>query len=239
MTCPQCIGIQKLFDDATARRELRRWQRRGPPKSTALLLQGLDEALAPDGGTSGLTFLDIGGGIGAIQHALMDRGAAGGTHVDASPAYLQVSRGEAEARGYAHLIRYVEGDFVELAPTLTAADIVTLDRVVCCYPDMPALLDAAASRATSVLGLVFPRDHILNRLGVRAINLVQALRRHPFRVYLHPPEAVHTRLEAQGFRRSSEARTLLWHAWVYRRARGGVEEQDRPATDPAPSPDAP
>ena len=64
----------------------------------------------------------------------MDRGAAEGTSADASPAYLAAARTEAESRSYANRMRYVDGDFVEPAGELDAADIVTLDRVVCCYP---------------------------------------------------------------------------------------------------------
>ena len=129
MTCCQCQGIEQMFDDRMARRQLRHYRRKGPAKATRRLL----EAIAA-GGIGGRTFIDIGGGVGAIQHDLMGRGAASGTSADASPAYLAAARTEAEARGYANRMRYVDGDFVEQAGELEAADIVTLDRVVCCYP---------------------------------------------------------------------------------------------------------
>ena len=138
MSCSQCCGLERQFDDAHALRNLRRFRRKGPAKATRWLLG----AVAQDG-VEGRTFIDVGGGIGAIQHELMARGAAGGAHSDAAPAFLRAARSEAEARGYADRMRYVDGDFVERARQLPAADLVTLDRVVCCYPDMPALLGAA------------------------------------------------------------------------------------------------
>lgn len=105
-----------------------------------------------------MSLLDIGGGIGVIQHELRAAGVTGITGVDASRAYLAMAREEAERRGYAGDARYVYGDFVALADGIAPADIVTLDRVVCCYPDMAALMDSAAAKAGRFLGLVYPRD---------------------------------------------------------------------------------
>ena len=212
MTCRQCDGIERQFDGAVARRQLRRFRRRGPAKTTRWLLDAITE-----GGVRGRTFLDIGGGVGAIQHDLMDRGAEGGTHADASSAYVETARSEAEARGYANRMRYLEGDFVELADEIEPADLVTLDRVVCCYPDMPALIGASAPRAKRALGLVFPRDTRLIRAGITAINLVQRIRRHPFRVFLHRLADVEERVEGHGLSKRFHRRSLLWHVLVFTR----------------------
>src|SRR5690606_33180807 len=114
---------------------------------------------------------------------LMRSGAARGTHADASPAYLAASRAEAERRGHAERIRYVAGDFLDVHEELPEADIVTLDRVVCCYPDMPGLIDASAAHARTALGVVYPLDAGWVRGVFRLINVIQRLRRHPFRVF--------------------------------------------------------
>jgi acetyl-CoA C-acetyltransferase len=58
-------------------------------------------------GVAGLTLLDIGGGVGAIQHALLDAGVEQATDVDASSAYLDATRTEAQRRGLAPLARIV------------------------------------------------------------------------------------------------------------------------------------
>ena len=44
-------------------------------------------------------------------------------------------------------IEFRLGDFLTLAPELAAADLVTLDRVVCCYTDFEPLLRVSASKA--------------------------------------------------------------------------------------------
>lgn len=209
MTCCQCQGIEQMFDDRMARRQLRQYRRKGPAKATRRLL----EAIAA-GGIGGRTFIDVGGGVGAIQHDLMGRGAARGTSADASPAYLAAARTEAEARGYASRMRYVDGDFVERAGELEAADIVTLDRVVCCYPDMPAMLGAAASLARSSVGLIIPRGTRLMRFGVGVANLIQRLRRHPFRIYVHDPDEVEAVLAEHGMSRRYLRDGLVWRVMV-------------------------
>lgn len=212
MTCSQCRGIEEFFDDGTARRELRRYRRRGPNRTTRLLLDALEEE-----GVAGRTFLDVGGGVGAIQHELMDRGAAGGVHADASPAYLDASRTEAQRRGTAARVDFVEGDFVEVARDgrVGPADVVTLDRVVCCYPDMEGLVDATAERARQVYGLVLPRVNLLSRIGFWVINRVQSLRGHPFHVFLHETGEVEARVRARGLRKRFHRRTLLWQVMVF------------------------
>ena len=205
-----------MFDEKMARRQLRQYRRKGPGKGTRELVD-----VVAGNGVEGLTFVDIGGGVGAIQHELMERGAAGGTSADASPAYLAAARAEARARGYADRIRYVEGDFVERAEEVGAADLVTLDRVVCCYPDMPALVGAAARLARRTFGLVMPRGTWFIRGGVAIVNLFQRLRRHPFRVYVHDPGDVEAVLGEYGLQRRYMREGVVWRVAVYGREADG------------------
>ena len=213
MTCSQCVGIERQFDDAVARRHMKRYKRRGPAKMTRVLLDALISE-----GAAHATFLDVGGGVGAIQFGLLEAGAAGGTSVDASPAYLEAARQEASSRGHAGRVRYVAGDVVEVQHGIEPADLVALDRVICCYHDMPALVDATASRARRAYALVYPRDTRLTRLAIGLLNLAQRLRRHPFRAFVHPTSAVEARVEAHGFRRVFLRRSILWQAVVFRAA---------------------
>jgi ubiquinone/menaquinone biosynthesis C-methylase UbiE len=128
MSCCQCEGIREEFDPRLAKRELRRYVRSGLRKSTRLLLEGIRAC-----GLRSATLLDVGGGVGVIHHELLGDGtASAATHLDASPAYISVAREEATRRGHGDRVRFIEGDFVELASSLEAVDIVTLDRVICC-----------------------------------------------------------------------------------------------------------
>jgi ubiquinone/menaquinone biosynthesis C-methylase UbiE len=91
--------------------------------------------------------VDIGGGIGVVEMELADSGLGSATVVEASPAYFEVARSEVESRYGSRPTQFVVGDFAAMASTLADADVVTLDRVVCCYPDAEDLLRAAAQRA--------------------------------------------------------------------------------------------
>lgn len=212
--CPHCRDADNLFDRREAQRRLERYRRRGPEGTTRLLIEALSAL-----GVRGATLLDIGGGVGVVHHELLRAGAARATDVDASSAYLAAARRESERQGHAERVSYVHGDFVALAPEIAPADIVALDRVICCYPDMPALVGAAAARAGRLLGLVYPRDTWWVRLGLRAVNAGFALQRVAFRVFCHPTAAV----EAEA-RRAGLARRLLhtrgpWQVVVYERER--------------------
>lgn len=210
MPCAQCRGIVQEFDDRFAGRDLRRYRRRGPLGTTRRMLEGLLAA-----GVRGRTFLDVGGGVGVLAHELLAAGARSGMHVDASAAYVSAAREEARRRGTAERVTFMEGDFVALSSHLGAFDMVMLDRVVCCYPDMPALVDASASCAHRVLALAFPREHLFMRISVGALNLIQRLRRRPFRVFLHGPRRIEARVRAHGFRPLRRERSPLWHIHLY------------------------
>ena len=122
---------------------------------------------------------------------------------------------QAETRGYADRVRFVEGDFVELAGEIEAADLVTLDRVVCCYPDMPALVGSAARLTRRALGLVMPRGTRFMRAGVAVANLFLRLRRHPFRIYVHDPREVEAVLAEHGLERRYVREGLAWRVAVF------------------------
>lgn len=185
MTCAQCQGIEGFFDRGTAERNLRTYRKRGPDRTTRLLIEALESE-----GVAGLTLLDIGGGIGVIQCELLKAGAAHATDVDASSAYLTAAQGEAERQGLADRVEYRRGNFVDLAPELASADIVTLDRVVCCYHDPRSLVGLSAAKAAKLYGLVYPRDTWWSRTPIALVNLVFRLRRNPFRIFVHPTAAV-------------------------------------------------
>lgn len=213
--CSHCRDADNVFDQQDARQRLARYRRRGPEGTTRLLIEALRAA-----GVRDATVLDVGGGVGVVHHELLRAGAARAIDVDASSAYLAVARDESERQGHAGRVQYVHGDFVALAPDIASADIVALDRVVCCYPDMPALVGAAAARAGRILGLVYPRDVWWVRLGIRAINAGLALQRTAFRVFCHPTAAVEAEVRRAGLTRRLHKASGPWQVVLYERASG-------------------
>ena len=217
MSCAQCKGIESQFDRGEARKKLRHYRRRGPDKTTRMLIEDLRAALtASDAHDSVL--LDIGAGIGAIHHELLNGRVSRAVHVDASTAQLAAAREETERRGHSGRVEFVFGDFVALADTIPAADIVTLDRVICCFDDMHGLVRRSARKAGRLYGAVYPRQIGWMRIAIAAVNLFQRLKRTTFRVFLHDPAAIDAELRAAGLERRSWRQTLGWEVVVYARA---------------------
>ncbi len=164
-----------------------------------------------------MTLLDVGGGVGAIQHELLSAGASSAINAEASAAYIDAAREEAERQGHVDRVSFRYGDFVELALDVAPADIVTLDRVICCYHDMQRLVGLSSSLARKYYGVVYPRDTWWMKIGFAIINLGLWVRRSPFRIFLHPSEAVDAVVRRHGLERRFYGKTAFWHVVVYAR----------------------
>jgi 2-polyprenyl-3-methyl-5-hydroxy-6-metoxy-1,4-benzoquinol methylase len=210
--CCSTEAIASQFDQDTANEELRRYRRDGPVPTTQALIDALVAR-----GVADAEVLDIGAGIGAIHHALLERGARRAVHVDISNDYLEAARLEADRLGHAVRVRFVRGNFVDLAPKIDVADVVTLDRVICCYPDLEGLVTRSAERARRLYGAVFPRDRTLVRLGIVFMNLAKRLRGSAFRSYFHSPALIDEMLLRAGLVRQNTQRTWFWEVVVYTR----------------------
>lgn len=212
MNCCQCQGIEELFSQQYVNKELSRYRTNGPDKTTRMLTEAIKEA-----GVNGLTLLDIGGGVGLIQYALLDAGVRKAMSVDASAAYISAAKEEAQRRDLADRVSYRHGDFIDLAEEIAPADIVTLDRVICCYNDMEKLVHLSAERARKLYGLVYPRDTWWVKIGLALENFFFWIRRKPFRSFVHPTKSVEDILSRNGLKRSSYHQTQVWQVAVYSR----------------------
>jgi Methyltransferase domain len=210
--CSQCDGIERLFNESTARKELEDYRKKGPSKTTRILIDTLKA-----NGIQNMSLIDIGGGVGAIQHELLQAGAQNAVNVDASTAYITAARKEAERLGQSERVTYHQGNFVTLAPEIEPADIVTLDRVICCYPDMEALVGLSSSRARQFYGVVFPRDTWWMKLGRPVLNGLFWLQRNPFRFFVHSTQAVEAVISANGLKRYFHRNSGVWQVIVYGR----------------------
>ena len=140
-----------MFDTRFARRRADRYRRRGLDKTSRRMVDLLAQR-----GVQDATVLEIGGGVGEIQIELLKRGAASATNLELSPAY------DAEARqliAETGLTGRVERRLIDIAANPAAvkpADIVVLNRVVCCYPDYSTLLATAADHARQQVVFSYP-----------------------------------------------------------------------------------
>jgi magnesium-protoporphyrin O-methyltransferase len=202
------------YDEKRAASQLQSYRDKGPIPSTRALIQELRAQ-----GVGGATLLDIGGGIGAIQHELLEAGVTHATSVDASGPYLNAAREEAKRRGQGDRVTYVHGDFVDLADSTASAEIVTLDRVINVYPNWERLTELAAARAQRLFGLVYPRDTRMTRLVVFGMNLMLRLKGKPVRAAIRSSDVIERIAHENGLLlRFARDVGPAWHVAVFRRA---------------------
>ena len=207
----QCSGLE-IETKKRALEDLALYRKGKPANTTPLLVNALISQ-----GVEALSLLDVGGGIGTIQLELLRAGAVAATSVEASSAYVQVARELAAQSAREHQITYVHGDFVSLAGTIPDADIVTLDRVICCYDDVKSLVSLSASKARRLYGVVYPRSAWWVRVPLFLENLGYRLRRSPFRAFVHSSELVNQLIQHAGLKEVYHKHTLAWQVVVYQR----------------------
>ncbi len=201
---------QRQFSEAVARRDLTRYRTRGPDQTTRLLRDAIL------GAGNAQTVLDVGAGVGTLGFELLAAGAERVTAVEAAPAYIAAAREEAGRRNVSDRLDLMPGDFVSIAEAVKPADVVTMDRVVCCYPAYQPLLEAALRRSRRLLA--YPRDRWYVRAAVWLQNRSRALLRNPFRGFVHSVRGMEALLERHGFVRLRRHETLKWSADLYVRA---------------------
>lgn len=211
--CTQQQGLNQVFTPEHARAEAERYRQHG--------LEGFDRLLADAiarRGVRGATVLEVGGGIGGIQLELLKAGAAHTVDVDISRGYVQAAHELAGVLGYGDRAEHHALDFAREADGVDTADVVVMNRVICCYPDMPALVEPAARRARRVLALVFPRDTWWVRLGVRLLNAGLWLIRRDFRGYAHPNAPIIALAGAGGLRPVQDRTRGPWRMVIFERS---------------------
>lgn len=213
MSCGRCITIEEHFDQSYVAKELQLYRSRGPEKTTQVLI----DALIAEG-VSDMTLLDIGGGVGAIQHGLLRAGVSSCISVEASSAYIEAAKEEAQRQGHVKSIIHHYGNFVDLAADIPQCDIVTLDRVICCYPDVEELVEKSSALAGKLYGLVYPLNNRKGRLLGVLENLIYRLHRRSFRYFVHSTEVVEDIVRRNDFTRHFYREIGKWQIVVFGRS---------------------
>lgn len=206
-------GYRTIFSEKSAQSEAKRYRRRGLDKLSRRIAELIREQ-----GIGGRTVLEVGGGVGGIEIELLKAGASRATNVELTPTYEQAAVELLMETGLRDRVDRRLGDFVEAAADVEAADFVILNRVICCYADMPRLAAAAAQHARSTLVLSFPNDHWWTRAGLSVANLGFRVFRVQFQVFMHPPQRILAEVEGHGLRPTFNHRGLIWQVASLERA---------------------
>jgi len=211
VNCCTTNGTNKYFSGHAGRFE-KRFRSRGLDKPSRLIADALTRE-----GIREKTLLDIGCGAGGLHLTLLQRGARSSQGVEIAEGMLGAARSLAAQLGLADKVTYRQGDFVLMNWGISSADVVILDKVVCCYPEYEELIAKSADKAVDFYAVSFPRDAVVPRLGFRCIAWLGTLLKWSFHPYYHNPLAIVAAIRKRGFREVYSGRTPLWSVNVFRR----------------------
>ena len=175
-------------------------------------------------GLGGRTVLDVGCGAGDLALAAVDRGAARASGIDLSPGGIEEARRLAAERGLSDRAAFSVGDGAE-AP-LDRHDVVTLNRVLCCYPSVERLLENSLGAAGSIYAYTAPVHTGVvgrfNRISVAISNAWFRLRAKKFggfQAFVHDLDRVDQTIASAGFRRVHRSHErITWQLAVFARS---------------------
>ena len=201
---------ERMFGAKQARLDARRYRKRGVRGTSRDLVE-----LAGD--VSGASILEVGGGVGAIELELLAAGAERATDVELSSEYEEEALKLLAERGLSDRVERRVGDFVE-EPGVPH-DVVVMHRVVCCYPDVDALVGAGAACAQRRMVLTYPQERRLTRAGIRAINFFMRLNGSDFRAFVHPVARITAAASEKGLALDERRRRgIFWESAAYERS---------------------
>jgi 16S rRNA G966 N2-methylase RsmD len=211
--CCSPKGYRWIFSERSARSEARRYRRRGLDATSRRIVEFLKQQ-----GVEGRTLLEVGGGIGAVQIELLKAGASRATSIELTPTYEEAAGALLRDMGLEDRVERRVMDFAATAESVEAADIVIMNRVICCYPDMPKLAGAGADHARELMVLSFPRRAAWTRLATSLLNLALRVTRREFHVFLHPPGEIIATSEDRGLRPVLNQAGVFWTVAAMRRS---------------------
>ncbi len=172
-------------------------------------------ATLPQGRVTGARVLEIGGGVGALQAALLLKGASAGEVIELVNAYRPYAQELAEGAGVADRSSFRVADLLGEPDMVEPADIVILNRVICCSADGIELTGAAAALTSGMLVLSFPRATPLARWLARAQDALFRLVGRRFRIFVRPAADVKAAAEKAGLRLAAHRSGLVWEFMAF------------------------
>ena len=211
--CCSPKGYRWIFSEKNARSEAQSYRKKGLDPTSRRIVDYLKER-----GVAGRTLLEVGGGVGAIQIELLKAGVTRAISVELTPTYEQVALELLNEAGFADRVERKVTDFAQSAGDFAVADIVIMNRVICCYPDMPVLAGAAADHTGEVLVMSFPKRTWWTRALLLIGNLGLRVTRREFQVFVHPPDQILAEAARHGLGKALDERGIFWEVAAAQRA---------------------
>ena len=149
---------------------------------------------------------------------LLKEGAAGATGVDISGGMIERARKFSNDLGVAGRAEYVVGDFVEVAETIRDADITLLDKSVCCYENIDALIQTSTAKTKHLYALSHPKQNLFMELAFKGHIAFAKLFKWKFHPFWHDWQKLREDVQHLGFELVYSKATPMWQVLVFRRA---------------------
>jgi magnesium-protoporphyrin O-methyltransferase len=212
MSCCNNDAIEKQFDKNRVANKVNQYHSKGINKETRILVDSLKSI-----GIEGYSLLDIGCGFGAIGMELLDSGLATVENIEASSSFLESAKTESKKRNLIDKTKFTFGNFTEIAESVSAADIVTLDKVICCYDELEPLVKLSCEKTVKHYGVIYPRDSWWAKAAIGFENLMRKIKGNTFRVFIYSTEEVDSLIKEQGLRRVFYKSMMVWQVVIYSR----------------------
>ncbi len=211
MSCCNHQLYDAAFDAKKAQADLAEYLKTGVKKTSRPFLETLQSLPL-----EGHALLDVGGGIGAVTfELLLNKGISKATHVEISKAYAEVFKAEAERRSLTEKVESILGNFPDLENQIQEADLVMLDKVICCYKDYEELVEASVRKARKWYVYSVPRDVWWVRLGLWVEVRIDRMKGRHFEAYIHSIEGIESIITAAGFRKKEVKFQREWRIAVF------------------------
>lgn len=211
MACCTLEGTDKMFSNH-AKRYAKKFKRRGLDKAQRSIVSALEAF-----GVEGRSILEIGCGVGGLHLTLLEKGATSAFGVEASGGMIAKAKELAAELGASERVAYLQGDFVSANGEVPSADIVVMDKVLCCYSDAKSLIVRSAAKANMIFAVSYPRDAWLARIGFTSMEKLGSLLRWSFHPFYHEPSELDRMIQGQGLKPVAAQTTPIWQVKIFNR----------------------
>jgi len=195
-----------------ARRFARKFRKNGLDKAQQLIAAGLERV-----GVAGSTILEIGCGVGGLHLSLLKRGGVSAVGVEVSGGMIVQAKELSRELGVSDRVTYCQGDFVSDGIAISPADIVVMDKVLCCYANPVTLIERSAKSTIALFAVSYPRAGWLAKLVFGSAEHLGSLLRWSFYPFYHHPAMLDELIRKQGFEEVESATTPVWQVKIFRK----------------------
>jgi magnesium-protoporphyrin O-methyltransferase len=212
MNCCKENVIEKQFDKHRVNSKVNEYHSKGVAKETRILIDSIKSL-----GIDGYSLLDIGCGLGSIGMELIESGLTDVENVEASSSFLESAKTESKKRNLIDKMKFTYGDFVKISESVSPADIVTLDKVICCYDELEPLVKLSCERTLEYYGVIYPRESWWAKAVIGFDNILRKIKGNTFRVFIYPTKEIDNIIKGQGLRRVFYKAMMVWQIVIYSR----------------------